>query len=217
MSQVETFPSELALFSPPPIESAIEKKQWVEYRPLSQLAQSAPIEFLIPAAGAQYVDLRRSLLHIKFRIVKKSGDELELTDMVAPVNFIMHSLFSQIDVFLQQQLVSNSSNQLYAYKAYIETILDNGSAPQNTQLQAQGYFKDVAGSMDDVEIVSGNNVGLKHRFALCVSSKVCDVEGPLMVDIAQQDRLILNGVEIQLKLWQNKEAFGLMSKSENDE
>ena len=35
--------------------------------------------------------------------------------------------------------------------------------------------------------------------------------GPLMVDICQQNRLILNGVEIQIKMWPSKDAFRLIS------
>ena len=217
MSRVEFFPPELAIFSTPPNVSSIDKVQWVEYRPISQLTQNAPIEFIIPAAGQQYIDLKKTLLNLKIRLVESSGKEIEDVKMVAPVNLIMHSLFSQVDVLLQQQLVSNSSTQMYAYKAYIEILLDNGMDPKNSQLQSEGYFVDDAGSMEDLDVIDGNNEGLQHRFSLCVKSRICDFEGLLKVDIAQQDRLILNGVEIQFKLWQNNDGFRLLSKEvDND-
>ena len=108
---VELLPTELSLFSSPPHNTAIDKVQWVEYRPTSQLGQGAPLEFLIPSAGSQYVDMSRTYLHVKLRITTHNGTSLDAKDVVAPINLTLHSIFSQIDVLLQQKLVSNSSHQ----------------------------------------------------------------------------------------------------------
>jgi hypothetical protein len=41
------------------------------------------------------------------------------------------------------------------------------------------------------------------------------MEGPLYLDLFQQDRLIINGVGLALKLWPSKNAFRLMSPSDD--
>ena len=68
--------------------------------------------------------------------------------------------------------------------------------------------------MDGVSITDVGNSGFKHRYALTVKSNIMDLEGPLMVDIAQQNRWILNGVEIQIKLWQSNDAFRLLTAND---
>ena len=43
--------------------------------------------------------------------------------------------------------------------------------------------------------------------------KIVDLAGPLLIDVFQQPRLLLNGVGIGIKLWPSLEAFRLMSDS----
>ena len=40
-----------------------------------------------------------------------------------------------------------------------------------------------------------------------------DLEGPLMSDMFQQDRLLINGVETKINLTQSRDAFCIMAKS----
>ena len=51
-------------------------------------------------------------------------EQLNATTDVAPVNFGVHALFSQIDMTLKDTLVIISNNT-YPYKAYIETLTAN--------------------------------------------------------------------------------------------
>ena len=54
------------------------------------------------------------------------GEPLGATVDVAPVNFWLHALFNQIDMTLKDTLVTTSNN-IYPYKAYIETLLSFGT------------------------------------------------------------------------------------------
>ena len=58
--------SELELFSVPLTQTAIESFQWVEYRPITSLSDSSPIEFVITGSGEEYVDLSESYLQEEY-------------------------------------------------------------------------------------------------------------------------------------------------------
>ena len=84
------------------------------------LDSGGPIEFLIPGSGDDYLDLANTMLHVQAKVTRANGDDLDLADPVGPVNIWLHSLFSQVDVYLNGTLVTPSTNT-YAYRAYIET------------------------------------------------------------------------------------------------
>ena len=222
---------DLALFAAPSFNAAIERVQWVDYQPTSHLRDQSPVEFTIPASGAQYISLNRSYLFLKIQILrgdgtslsspspsttKKSSDskEEDESEKVGIINIPFDSIWSQVDVYLQQKLVSNSGTN-FAYKAIIETLLNYGEEAKNSQLQARGFYKDTSSTIDTAAPVAGGNAGLATRYGLLAESKTGDFMGTLRCDICQQDRLILNGVEVQIKLWPCKPAFALMTAGDN--
>ena len=125
--------SELDLFSVPPTQTSIEHGSFVEYHPISTLVDSGPIEFSIPGTGEDYLDLSNSHLKIQAKLIKADTTDLGNADAVGPINLTLHSLFSQVDVSLNDKLVSSSTNT-YPYKAYIETLLNYGDGAKATQL-----------------------------------------------------------------------------------
>ncbi len=201
-------PSELNLFDQPTPTAPYEKVQYIEYRSSSTLNDSGPLQFFIPPTANQFIDLRRSRLHIEARIVGGDGLPALRDSNVAPVNLALHSLFGLVEVQLQQQLVC--CNQLYPYKAYMETILQCDKNAEDTYLKSQGFYKDTAAKIDISDGAGGEQGGLFLRWGHWNAGKIVDMEGPLLSDICQQDRYMLNGVEILFKLWPSKQAFNLM-------
>ena len=110
--------SELDLFSVPPTQTSIESGTFVEYHPISSLADGAPIEFEVGSSGDDYIDFANSYLYVRAKITKGDGSNLADTAKVGPVNNFLHSLFSQVDVSLNGTLITNSTNT-YPYRAYI--------------------------------------------------------------------------------------------------
>ena len=47
--------SELLLFDPVRINRGAEQIQWIEYRPINQLSDEAPIEICIPGTGCTWI------------------------------------------------------------------------------------------------------------------------------------------------------------------
>ena len=92
-------------------------------------------------------------------------------------------------------------------------MLSYDANAKTTQLQASGFYKDVAVYMDSADPVTGGNGGLGQRFNLMFNSKDADFMGPLHADLFQQNRLLLNGVEVQVKLWPARPQFTLMTEA----
>ena len=208
--------SELDIFSVPPTVTSIESGQWVEHQPTASLDSGGPIEFLLPGSGDAYMDLANTYLFVRAKVTKADGSNLDTDSAVGPVNNWLHSLFSQVDVYLNDTLVTPSTNT-YPYRAYIETALSYGADAKETQLTSQLWYKDTAGRMDSVALVDDDtaNVGFKNRRNYTTQSRVVEMMGRLHVDMFLQDRILLNGVDVKIRLVRSKDSFALMAGGAN--
>lgn len=204
--------SELDIFSVPPTQTSVEIGGVVEYHPISSISDSAPIEFNIGGSGQDYLDLANTQLYVRAQIVRANGTPIDNTHNVAPTNLWMHSLFSEVDVKLNDTLVT-STNNTYSYRAYLETLLSYGPAAKKSQLTSVMFYKDSAGAMEctDPNTDPVPNDGLKKRHRHVAASAVVDMMGCIHCDLFFQDKYIPNDVSIRIRLVRQKDAFALMS------
>ena len=207
----ECVKSELDLFTVPPTQTSIEQGHWVEHHPLSTITDGGPIEFSISGSGDDYLDLANTHLYVRAQIVNADGTNLAEDAKVGPVNMWMHSLFSQVDFSLNEKLISPSTNT-YPYRAYIETLLSYGPAAKESQLTAGLWYKDTPGHLED--ITGDKNRGLKSRTRYTTGSQIADMMGKLHSDLFFQDRYMLNGVDMKIRLVWSKDTFTLMGEGE---
>ena len=200
--------SELDLFIVPPTQTAIEKGYYAQYFPVANIDGEGPLEFNISGNGDEYMDLGSSYLHVKVKILKGDGKPLVEADKVAPINLFLQSIFSQVDVSLNERIISSSTNT-YPYRAYIETLLNYGEDAKKSLLTCECFYKDT--NLTDVK-VSGKNEGLKKRYELTKTSQVLDMIGQLHCDIFQQNRLLLNLVDLKIKMTRSTPKFCLVSE-----
>ena len=200
----------------PPTQKDIEIGQWTDFHPVSNISDGGPIEFHVSGNGGKYTDLANTQLHVKVKIVKADGAALDENEKVGPVNLLLHSLFSQIDVFLQDCLVSTSNNT-YPYRAFLETLLSYGEEAKQSFLTSELYYKDTAGKMDvaDPTLAGvGANMGLKNRYSFTKQSHEIDLCGKLHSDIFTMDRHMINGVDLKIKMIRTKNTFCLMASDQ---
>ncbi|XP_036147036.1 uncharacterized protein F54H12.2-like [Monomorium pharaonis] len=219
----ECLKSELELFTVPPTQATIENSQWIHYKPISSLTDDSPIEFVVPGQGEEYVDLPHTMLHMcvqirptvykkKTEVVTEASKSSDVTDnLVGPVNNFMHSLFNQVDIFFNQKLVSPPNNA-YAYRAYIETLLNYGPAAKNSHLTSVMWYEDTSGAMTEFDL----NQGFVKRHSLTSNNKKLDLMGHLHCDVFNQERFLINGVEMRLRMVRSRDSFCLMDKTEQN-
>ncbi|XP_073498446.1 uncharacterized protein F54H12.2-like [Phyllobates terribilis] len=206
---VECAKSELDIFYIPPTQTSIEKSLFVELQPIAALSDNAPLEFFISGSGDYYFDLNNTLLYINCCIVKQDNTLIVDGARVALINYLLATLFNQVDITLGDRLISQSDN-LYSYRADIEVLLNYSSQTQSTQFTAGLLYKDTAGHHND-RSMDGANVGFIKRSLATSHSKPVDLLGPIFGDIFNQPKIILNGLNLKVKLIRNKDAFCLMS------
>ena len=216
-------PTELSLFEQPVQSKGISRVQYVNYRPVGQVNDDSVIEFNIPGCGSQYLNLKDTRMHMKLQITKPNGVAIDATDKVGPLATPLQAMFSQVDILLQQENVTPSCN-LYPFKAYTEKLLTQSSNYNHPQSQAELYILDgnsVFGKSNNLanpdpydDNAARQNKGLNQRAQYTSQGRVIDLDGPLHSDIAQQERLILNSVDVRVRLYPTLNAFRLMTNSD---
>lgn len=201
--------AELDLFSAPMTQLSIEDKKYQECQPLSALNDNSPIEFFIPGDGEKYLDLNDTMLHLRVKITERDGSNIPPDAGVALINYPLNTIFSQCDVILGDRLISQSS-ATHPYRAMIETLLNFSEDTLKSQFSAGLFYKDTAGDMDSIVISNGPNKGIKQRAVFTAESREVDLLGPLHADIFFCERLLLNSVDLRIKLIRNSDAFSLM-------
>ncbi|CAB4022896.1 uncharacterized transposon-derived [Paramuricea clavata] len=195
---------------------SLEKGHCVDHQPVSSVADGGPITFLSPGTE-DYVDLAKTILVVRAKVTKADGTNLDADEKVGVVNNFLYSLFKQVDVFLKEKQVTQVIGT-YAYRAYMETLLNYGPSAKDSQLTAALYYKDTAGKMDvaDPTVAGGNgNAGLRARYVFSKESGIVEMTGPVFSDIFMSERLLLSYVHLKVILNRSSDKFCLMA-SEND-
>ena len=153
---------------------------------------------------------------------------------VAPVNNVLHSLFRQVDVYLNGKQVTPAMGT-YAYRSYIETLLNYDVSAKQSQFSSALYYKDTAGEMDsngslpltkvlnykkagssDVDASEKwyspgtGNVGFAQRHKFITNGNQFVLSGPIFSDIFMTDRLLLNMLDLKVVLNRSTDSFCLM-------
>ena len=121
-------------------------------------------------------------------------------------------MWSSVDISLNQVQVSTLGTN-YMYKAAIENILNYNKSTIEIQLSLIGSTPDTANfnstKPGDGDAALGVNSELVARQNLFRTDGhgSCEFTGPLLADICNKGRLILDNVDIDINLWPTKDEF----------
>ena len=129
---------------------------------------------------------------------------------VGPVQNYFHSLFQQVDISMNGLLIT-STNTLYPYKAYIDTMMNHDSLTLDTKGINQLYIKDdPIDQKYNVDPYLGGNNGLRKRALFIKDSKIVEMTSPLFSEIFQLKKYLLNGIALKITLYPSKPEFHLL-------
>lgn len=208
--------SELDIFTTLPVQTTVESGSLQSYRPVTSLNNSGPIEFVVSgSSNDEYVDLGRVYLHVQAKInvanLPAVNGVVPPRPIVGPTNNWLHSMFSQVDVFLNQKCITPPSN-CYNYRAYIENLLNYSGESKRSHLTTSIWENDTAGHMD---AITDANEGFTKRRALTPNNTIVDLYGPIHCDLFNVDKYMINGVEMSVKLQRSENQFHLMGPAVN--
>ncbi len=113
-----------------------------------------------------------------------------------------------MDVSLGDRLITQSSST-YTYRCLIEALINFGRDALESVFSAALSYRDTAGHMDATNL-AGVNAGLMKRAAFTNASNVVKLLAPIHSDIFLQAILMLNDVDIKIRMTRGKDEFCLM-------
>ena len=138
---------------------------YIDYKPIAPLTSRSAIEFLIPPSQVHYIDLKNSRLCVSVQLLdgkdqpltkdsvyplphnKQDGSPFSDEEIAehekgraCPANLLLSSMFNQVDVTLNQNIVARTVGCNYPYKAMIDTLLYRGSYQLEKTLLASEFF-----------------------------------------------------------------------------
>jgi hypothetical protein len=179
----------------------------------SALTDQGPYEFAVSGTGDDYIDLANTYLFVEVQIMDDDDTALDDGADVGYVSLWVHSLFSDVSVSLNENLVSPPTS-LYPYRAYIEILLSKGPAAKESQLTGVMWYKDTPGHQDKR---TTDNKGFTSRKALTAQTRSLQMKGKLHLDLFCQEKYLLNHVDLKIKLRRSQDVFALMADADNYE
>jgi hypothetical protein len=179
----------------------------------SALTDQGPYEFAVSGTGDDYIDLANTYLFVEVQIMDDDDTALDDGADVGYVSLWVHSLFSDVSVSLNENLVSPPTS-LYPYRAYIEILLSKGPAAKESRLTGVMWYKDTPGHQDKR---TTDNKGFTSRKALTAQTRSLQMKGKLHLDLFCQEKYLLNHVDLKIKLRRSQDVFALMADADNYE
>lgn len=225
---------QIAFFDKPPINKAILKTQYVNHEADYTTSKGHEVvAFHVESSNTQLIDFSRSYFQCSIQIEKVKDDTdfkiHKLTDNDGntigddnqnikneygiPVDNIFHSLWKGVDIIADNKTISTSGTN-YMYKAFIEQTLGKTTEEKMELGHLEGYSPD-EGDFTATHPYSLNlNKGLQDRYSWTKDKKKFTMKGPLKTDIWQQDKLMLNGVNLSFILTPTNDEFRLITNPE---
>ena len=198
------------------------------------------IEFEFQTDRNYYVDLPQSYLALKVKLVKACGydthkskeakkehkneeqpteaaandeeDDSNSVPLLTYVNNIMHSIFANVEMYINNQRICNS-NGLYAHKSYISNNFKGAISEYKGVLHCEGY--DFEANPDDIQDSALSDPFFSRRLKMLLRSDRFTLYGKLGVDFFTTSELLYPNMKVRIRLIRAKPNFYMISDNPN--
>lgn len=200
--------SELDVSSVPPTMASMVEGQWTEHYPIvNPQKNTGPIEFNIPGETEKWTDINQSYLKLRIKITLNDDSDILADTNLSTVNNFFHSLFSSIDLYLNNKLIPCTDK--YPYKAYMENLLGTSAECKLTILKDLEMFSlDKNGDIKKNTKANGGLGWLSRKTK--ITGKVFELIAKPHIDLFLQEKYLPNGIDIRLKFNRSPLDFCLM-------
>lgn len=187
--------SELDVFLVPFTNLSIERQFDETYQPVSSLVGSRTYEFMVLGSD-HFIDLSNTIVYMEIEVKNNSGEDFNKTsppgtqpsDNVVWTAVPMHSLFSQVDLYMNNKTRITDQNNTYPYKAYFNTLFYTRDKPRATFLNMEGVSK-TATKVD--------------------SMKQTIYTGRIQLDMSECDKVLLSHCDLMFRFHRTRDNFPL--------
>lgn len=191
--------SSVNLFEKIPILEPILWSNTQQHYPINTLNETS-LEFQLETDRNVLIDLQQIFLHLRVKVRKGDG-ALEAADDTYMVNNSMHSLFSNCEVYLNNEQVF-TANGLYAHNAFISNEFLGTRGTKESISICQGYSYET-----DPTALTDPNI---QKRKVPVDDDLYYYYGKLAIDLFTCDKLMLPNVNIRIKLVRSRPQFYLL-------
>ena len=114
------------------------------------------------------VDLSKSMILLKMKIVKAEGGDLDDGVEVGLINHTGATMFEKLEVSLGSSMDNVVNIDGYSYIAYLESKLMNSTDYNKTSGTLSGFYEDTPKQFDTL---THTNLGFKARKEICKKSR----------------------------------------------
>ena len=208
------------LFTVPPTNITYNGYRIVEVNPTRE--SITPIEFVIPGSH-EYLDFSRSYFCMELVLKTTGGVNLADVSQCWLVPNAFRTIIKQPSMYVNGTLTTKQTDT-YAYKLYIETILNYGTEDEDTILRPQGYYSGLD-YPTHVQLVA-NNIDQTHAdYKALPAEKRKAIDGLLKmrgrttggktiilygmphVDLFNTGRMLIPGVDLKIRFMLNDPKF----------
>jgi len=198
----------LDLFTIPSTDFAVIKSDYQQIGPTNQIkGREIPISFRIEKSLAGFLDLKDSFLLVRASIKRNDGTNLQTTDIVAPENLFLHTMFQNVNVKLNGVTVCDT-NFTYPYHSWILKQFTTGAGIKESYLTSELYFKDK--KPDDF---SQANKSFQSRLNISKNSSSFETIGRISNSIFELQRYLPGNVVVDVQLTQSMPEFCISAQS----
>lgn len=186
----------------PPTDISILQTYVEDVYPLySPKSQDTPLEFFISPTSSHYVDLNSTMLYMKLKVQTSSNATLAAASTTVPANFPFASIFSNLDVMVNNVSITSSSNN-YPYATYINRVLGNSGEAKESKYRAELLLKE-----DSSTAVQATGEAYK---VLKAARNEFEVIGKIGHGLFNQIRMLPPSASIRIKLRRSPNTFHLI-------
>jgi len=180
---------EFDLFESIPVQTTIEETIFEHAPPKSQLNSGAHVEFTFNTGKKEYFRPRDTLLQTRFKVKLRKIDNSPIVDAdwdkVSLVNNVAHSLWSQIDMYINEICVT-SSLPTYYFRAYIDSVTNVSDEAQEAYQKLSIFDKnDVFTDPTKINSPNPSRTSLIKPDSTQANKdigRICEVWAPLCLD-----------------------------------
>lgn len=196
-----------------PVQSVVEECQYIEYPCLTNggLDTNVPLDFRLDRTNTA---MDMSNIYLSFSVQVFKGDSSVLPDdaIISTVNNFGYSLFSGVEVFLQDQKIS-SSQGYYQYCSYLKMLLFTTDHEKQFYLRQALWRRDTPAQFDNfnTDQEKGFNQGFIDRSSYIAKSAKSHFLIKLIFDFTLT-QLIPEQTEVFIRLHRAKPSSCLLAK-----
>ena len=213
----------LDLVSQAAADDLIKDSKELWFTPSTPIDNVSEIRLQIPAMEKHFIALKDTRLVVKARILTKNqagawvAAEAGLDYSVC--NMLSTAIWSKVNIKFNNVEVESCIDKSYPYRSYLESCLSFNDVQKSTYMKsAWGFIPDLPESCNasaKSSTASTKPNGYDSRMSMVKEGKSFTFHTPIFVDLFNQSRYLIPGVNIDISLTKSPEDFFVLSADTN--